>query len=77
MILLIILKKYYSELRNHIIHKDEKLFDKDNKNLKNINFKRSTFVFNRIRKNWGLLQQNHKDVVWKYINFILKILDKI
>ena len=65
------------EIRNYILNKDEKLFDKNNKSLKNINFKRSSFVFSRIRKNWEVLNSGHKDVVWKYMNFILKVLDRV
>ena len=57
--------------------KDESLFDDNNKSLKNIKFKRSTFVFNKIRRNWELLGKNEKIVVWKYLNFILKLIEQV
>lgn len=62
---------------NLIKNKDEYLFSEDNKSLKNIKFKRSSFVFNKIRKNWHILNINDKKVVWKYLNFILKLLEKV
>ena len=65
------------EIKKLIIGKNESLFDPDNKSLKNIKFRRSEFVFNKIRKNWELMQDNHKTVVWKYLNFILKLLEKV
>jgi hypothetical protein len=65
------------ELKNLIIHKNESLFAENNKELKNIKFKRSTYVFNKIRNNWSKLDNSNKIVVWKYLNFILKLMDKI
>ena len=65
------------DIKKLIINKDESLFDADNKSLKNIKFKRSEFVFNKIRRNWELLGDSHKVVVWKYLNFILKLLEKV
>ena len=65
------------DIKKLIIGKNEALFDPDNKSLKNIKFRRSEFVFNKLRKNWELMQDNHKLVVWKYLNFILKILEKV
>tara|TARA_B100000123_G_scaffold270056_1_gene247316 strand:+ start:657 stop:1073 length:417 start_codon:yes stop_codon:yes gene_type:complete len=62
---------------NLIKNKDEYLFSEDNKSLKNIKFKRSSFVFNKIRKNWHILNINDKTVVWKYLNFILKLLEQV
>ena len=65
------------DIKKLIVNKDESLFDADNKSLKNIKFKRSEFVFNKIRRNWELLDDGHKVVVWKYLNFILKLLEKV
>lgn len=65
------------DIKKLIVNKDESLFDADNKSLKNIKFKRSEFVFNKIRRNWELLGDSHKVVVWKYLNFILKLLEKV
>ena len=33
--------------------------------------------FNKIRNNWSKLDNSNKIVVWKYLNFILKLMDKI
>lgn len=72
------LKKQISpELQKLIQNKDESLFDKDNKTIRNINFKRSSYVFSKIRRNWNSLDLNNKKVVWKYLNFILKLLEKV
>lgn len=65
------------KLTKLIKKKDESLFDENNKSLKNIKFKRSTFVFNKIRKNWSILNENDKNVVWKYLNFILKLIEQV
>ena len=65
------------ELKNLIINKNESLFAENNKELKNIKFKRSTYVFNKIRNNWSKLDNSNRVVVWKYLNFILKLMDKI
>ena len=65
------------DIKKLIIEKNESLFDPENKSLKNIKFRRSEFVFNKIRKNWQLLGENQKLVVWKYLNFILKLLQKV
>lgn len=65
------------DIKKLIVDKNESLFDADNKSLKNIKFKRSEFVFNKIRRNWELLDDSHKVVVWKYLNFILKLLEKV
>ena len=66
-----------TEIKNLIINKNENLFDADNKSLKNIKFKRSEYVFSKIRKIWTKLDINHKIVIWKYLNFILKLLEKV
>ena len=66
-----------TEIKNLIINKDESLFDPDNKSLKNIKFKRSEYVFSKIRKIWAKLDANHRIVIWKYLNFILKLLEKV
>lgn len=58
-------------------NKDDNLFDEENKSIKNIKFKRSKFVFNRIRSNWSVLSIKDKGVVWKYLNFILKLIEKV
>ena len=63
------------KVKNLIINKDESLFDPDNKSLKNIKFKRSEYVFSKIRKIWAKLDANHRIVIWKYLNFILKLLE--
>ena len=65
------------EIKKLIIEKNESLFDPDNKSLKNIKFRRSEFVFNKLRKNWELMHDNQKTIVWKYLNFILKLLEKV
>ena len=65
------------EIKELLLKRDESLFDADNKSLKNIKFKRSEFVFNKLRKNWKELDPNNKLIVWKYLNFINKLLDKI
>ncbi len=65
------------EIQNMISQKDEKLFDKSNKSLKNINFKRSSFVFARIRKMWESLDENNKNVVWKYLQFLQKLFNAL
>ena len=65
------------QLVNLIKNKDDSLFDEDNKTLKNLKFKRSKFVFNKIRKNWSILNEKDKIVVWKYLNFILKLMEKV
>lgn len=65
------------EIKELLLKRDESLFDADNKSLKNIKFKRSEFVFNKLRKNWIELDPNNKLIVWKYLNFINKLLDKI
>ena len=65
------------EIKELLLKRDESLFDADNKSLKNIKFKRSEFVFNKLRKNWKELDHNNKLIVWKYLNFINKLLDKI
>tara|TARA_B100000963_G_C22583253_1_gene651865 strand:+ start:390 stop:818 length:429 start_codon:yes stop_codon:yes gene_type:complete len=65
------------DIKKLIIEKNEALFDSDNKSLKNIKFRRSEFVFSKLRRNWELMQDNHKLVVWKYLNFILKLLEKV
>ena len=65
------------DIKKLIVDKNESLFDAENKSLKNIKFKRSEFVFNKIRRNWELLGDSHKVVVWKYLNFILKLLEKV
>ena len=67
----------FLQISNLIKNKDEYLFSEDNKSLKNIKFKRSSFVFNKIRKNWHILNINDKTVVWKYLNFILKLLEQV
>ncbi len=66
-----------TDIKNLIINKNEDLFDADNKSLKNIKFKRSEYVFSKIRKIWTKLDRNHKIVIWKYLNFILKLLEKV
>lgn len=65
------------DIKKLIISKNESLFDLENKSLKNIKFRRSEFVFNKLRRNWELLELNQKLVVWKYLNFILKLLEKV
>lgn len=65
------------EIQNMISQKDEKLFDKSNKSLKNINFRRSSFVFARIRKMWESLDENNKNVVWKYLQFLQKLFNAL
>lgn len=65
------------EIKELLLKRDESLFDADNKSLKNIKFKRSEFVFNKLRKNWIELDPNNKLIVWKYLNFINKLLEKI
>lgn len=65
------------QLVNLIKNKDDSLFDEDNKTLKNLKFKRSKFVFNKIRKNWSILSEKDKSVVWKYLNFILKLVEQV
>jgi hypothetical protein len=66
-----------SEIKNLIINKNELLFDPDNKSLRNIKFKRSEYVFSKIRTIWTKLDSNHRIVIWKYLNFILKLLEKV
>ena len=70
-------KQVTSELQILIQSKNESLFDKDNKTLMNLNFKRSSYVFNKMRSNWELLDSSSRNVVWKYLNFILKLLEKV
>lgn len=70
-------KQVTSELQILIQSKNESLFDKDNKTLRNLNFKRSSYVFNKMRSNWELLDSSSRNVVWKYLNFILKLLEKV
>lgn len=65
------------DLRNLITTKDEQLFDKNNKSLKNLKFKRSSYAFSRIRSNWELLDNDNRNIVWKYLNFILKLIDSV
>lgn len=65
------------EIRNLIQTKDVSLFDPDNKSLQNIRFKRSEYVFSKIRKIWSKLDIQHQIVIWKYLNFILKLLEKV
>lgn len=64
-------------IKKLIISKNESLFDAKNKSFKNIKFKRSEFVFNKLRRSWELLEDNQKLVVWKYLIFILKLLEKV
>lgn len=65
------------EIKTLIINRQDSLFDSDNKSLKNIRFKRSEFVFSKIRKSWEKLDNPQKVVIWKYLNFIIKLLDKV
>lgn len=66
-----------SEIKFLIQNKDVSLFDPDNKSLQNIRFKRSEYVFSKIRKIWTKLDSQHQLVIWKYLNFILKLLEKV
>lgn len=65
------------EIKLLIQNKDASLFDPENKSLKNIKFKRSEFVFSKIRKIWSKLDNANRVVIWKYLNFILKLLEKV
>ena len=72
------LKNNISQSIKVLIQKrDESLFDEDNKSIKNIKFRRSEFVFNKLRNNWKQLDEKNKIIVWKYLNFILTLLEKI
>ena len=66
-----------TEIKLLIQNKDNSLFDPDNKSLKNIKFKRSEYVFSKIRKIWSKLDNANRIVIWKYLNFILKLLEKV
>ena len=65
------------EIKLLIQNKDASLFDPENKSLKNIKFKRSEYVFSKIRKIWSKLDNANRVVIWKYLNFILKLLEKV
>ena len=65
------------EIKLLIQNKDSSLFDPENKSLKNIKFKRSEYVFSKIRKIWSKLDNANRIVIWKYLNFILKLLEKV
>ena len=70
-------KHLSSEIKIMLVNQDESLFDAQNKSLKNIKFRRSEFVFNKLRKNWQTLDETNKKAVWKYLIFINKLLEKI
>ena len=66
-----------TDIKKLVQEKNNSLFDKDNKLLKNIKFKRSEYVFNKVRTSWSKLDDTQRQVIWKYLNFILVLLDKV
>lgn len=67
-------KNVNSSMKEMIINKNEDLFENDSK-LKNTNFKRSGYIFSKIRKNWKLLSPNNKEVMWKYMITMNKLIE--
>ena len=66
-----------TDIKKLVTEKNNSLFDSDNKSLKNIKFKRSEYVFNKVRTSWSKLDDTQRQVIWKYLNFILVLLDKV
>ena len=66
-----------TDIKKLVQEKNNSLFDSDNKSLKNIKFKRSEYVFNKVRTSWSKLDDTQRQVIWKYLNFILVLLDKV
>lgn len=65
------------EIKKLIQEKNSSLFDPHNKSLKNIKFKRSEYVFSKVRTCWSKLDDKQQIVIWKYLNFILLLIDKV